>query len=96
MSGRRLHKEEVKAKLRMKYGSMRAFAHAHGVSDQLVKDFLRGQSGTIGPVVLSEIGFDPRHHTISIESTLVVIRKRNPTNVHGEKSREATNAAVPN
>lgn len=80
----------------MKYGSMRSFARTHGVSDQLIKDFLRGQSGTIGPLVLSEIGFDPEHYTISVESTLVVIRKRNPTNVHGQKAGEARHAAVPN
>jgi lambda repressor-like predicted transcriptional regulator len=39
-----LHREEIKAQLRMKYGTIEAFEHARGLPSRSVKDVLRGRA----------------------------------------------------
>ncbi len=65
MSKTTIHKEDVKAIIRKRYGSLEAFASARGVKSQAVRDLLRGKAR--GPIaeVADELGCDPDQLQIS-------------------------------
>lgn len=54
-----IHREDAKALLRKRYGSVRAFSAARGLDGQQVRDFLRGKSGKARAAVASELGVAP-------------------------------------
>lgn len=60
-----MHREDVKAVLRKRYGSIEAFALARGLKSQAVRDLLRGKAR--GPIreVARELGVKPEHLQIS-------------------------------
>ena len=59
MGSTAIHREDVKAILRKRYGSVRAFSSARGVNGQQVRDLLRGKSGKARAVVATELGVEP-------------------------------------
>jgi len=60
-----IHPEAVKAAIRMRYGTLAAFAATHRLEAQAVRDLLRGVSATAKPHVAELLGVDPDHLTIS-------------------------------
>lgn len=54
-----IHREDVKALLRKRYGSLEAFQHASGLDGQQVRDLLRGKSMKARAAVARELGVDP-------------------------------------
>jgi lambda repressor-like predicted transcriptional regulator len=60
MAKRKLHPEEVKARLRMKHGSMTAFENANGLSRGAVCDALRGKSNRTLRLIAEAIGISNR------------------------------------
>ena len=55
----------------MRHGTLKRFAEARGVSGQSVRDYLRGQSTTVHPIVAAELGYQPDQFEISRDSTNV-------------------------
>jgi lambda repressor-like predicted transcriptional regulator len=66
-----LHREVVKAEIRMRHGSIEAFAEAHGLKSQVVRDLLRGQSAAAKEAVADLLGVDAEHLIITRDSTHV-------------------------
>lgn len=60
-----MHREDVKAFLRKRFGSLEAFAAANGLLPQQVRDLLRGKSSAAKAAVAAELGIDPDHFVIS-------------------------------
>ena len=60
-----MHKEDVKAVLRKRYGSLEAFATARGVKSQAVRDLLRGKARGAVAEVAKELGLKPDQLKIS-------------------------------
>jgi len=54
-----IHREDVKAILRKRYGSVEAFQEAQGLEGQQVRDLLRGRSAAARVAVAKELGVDP-------------------------------------
>jgi lambda repressor-like predicted transcriptional regulator len=71
MSVTTLHPEEVRARLRIVYGTMEAFAASQDINSQVVRDLLRGQSSTAHAIVAKALGFEPDQLKISRHSTIV-------------------------
>lgn len=59
-----IHREDVKALLRKRYGSIENFASLSGIESQAVRDFLRGKSNAVKQLVAKELGVEPDHLTI--------------------------------
>lgn len=75
----RVHKEDVKATLRKKYGSVEAAQGAMGFAGTQLRDLLRGRSSrNVHAAVAKELGLDPDH----LEITTGVVHKS------GDKNRE--------
>ena len=66
-----MHRETVKAAIRMKFGSIRAFADANELSAQGVRDLLRGTSSTAKDTVAKLLNVDPDHLVITRGSPFV-------------------------
>ena len=62
-----VHREDVKALLRKRYGSIEAFQAAHGLVGQQVRDLLRGKSNRALVAVAGEFGVEPDHLSITNE-----------------------------
>lgn len=60
-----IHPEVVKAAIRMKCGSLRAFAEQSGLKEQAVRDLLRGTSNTAKKAAAELLGVDADQLTIS-------------------------------
>lgn len=60
-----IHREDVKAELRKRFGSLEAFCEARGLESQQVRDLLRGKSSTARAAVANELGIDPDHFVIT-------------------------------
>lgn len=54
MSGIALHKETLKAELRIRYGSLRAFEERHELATDSVRDVLRGRASRHAEVAIAE------------------------------------------
>lgn len=54
-----MHREDVKALLRKRYGTLEKFAVIAGVEAQAVRDLLRGKSQRAHPEVAAEVGVEP-------------------------------------
>lgn len=63
-----MHPEAVKAAIRIKYGSVRAFAAKRGLTRDSVVDLLRGKSTTAKEAVAEVLGVDPVHLEITTKS----------------------------
>lgn len=59
-----IHREDVKAALRKRYGSIENFATLVGMEAQAVRDLLRGKSNAAKAVVAKELGVAVDHLTI--------------------------------
>lgn len=66
-----VHPEAVKAAIRIKFGSIDAFARDRGFKPQAVRDCLRGQSDRPKKAIAELLGVDPDHLSISRDSTIV-------------------------
>lgn len=71
MSVTTLHPEEVRAKLRIAFGSLERFAAARNVKSQLIRDYLRGQSHVAHDIIAEAIGLEPDQLQVSRRSTNV-------------------------
>lgn len=60
-----IHREDVKAILRKRYGSAEAFQEEKGLTGQQVRDFLRGRSSKALAAIAEELGVDPDHLIIT-------------------------------
>lgn len=69
MSSVIMHPEAVKAVIRMRHGTLAAFAAVHRLKADAVRDTLRGTSSTAKPHVAELLGVDPDHLVISKDST---------------------------
>ncbi|WP_155908423.1 helix-turn-helix domain-containing protein [Asticcacaulis sp. YBE204] len=56
MAKRKLHPEEVKARLRINHGSMTAFEEANGLNRGATNDALRGKSKSTLKVIAQSLG----------------------------------------
>ncbi|MBY0306427.1 MAG: helix-turn-helix domain-containing protein [Sphingomonas sp.] len=65
MATNAVHKEDVKAVLRKRYGSIDAFQDAKGLSGQQVRDLMRGKSSAAREAVAQELGVDADHLVIT-------------------------------
>ena len=63
-----IHREDVKAQLRKRYGSLAAFSEARGLLAQQVRDLLRGKSNAAKAAVATELGVDPDQLVITSDS----------------------------
>lgn len=54
-----MHREDVKALLRKRYGSIERFSAAKLLASQAVRDLLRGKSKRALPAVAAEVGVAP-------------------------------------
>jgi lambda repressor-like predicted transcriptional regulator len=77
-----MNPEAVKAAIRIKHGSMEAFAATAGLKSQAVRDFLRGQSARAKPAVAELLGVDPDHLVLSTDSTNVEIGNTSEDGAH--------------
>ena len=66
-----MHPEAVKSAIRMKHGTLVAFAALHRLEVQAVRDCLRGTSSTAKPHVAALLGIDAGQLVISRDSTNV-------------------------
>lgn len=66
-----MHREAVKAAIRIKHGSLAAFADAHELTTQSVRDLLRGQSNRAKASVAKLLGVNPDQLVITTHSTNV-------------------------
>lgn len=82
------HREEVKAMLRMRYGSIEAFQNAKELGSQAVRDLLRGKSKTAHEAVAAEFGVDPDHFIITQE----VVPVCGHSNTHAAAHRQNAGA----
>lgn len=69
MSSVTMHPEAVKAAIRMRHGTLAAFAATHGLEAHVVRDLLRGMSSTAKPVVADLLGVTADQLVISRDST---------------------------
>lgn len=53
-----VHREDVKATIRKRYGTVVAFQVARGLAGQQVRDLLRGKSNAALSVIADELGVD--------------------------------------
>ncbi len=60
-----IHREDVKALLRKRYGSIEAFQALRGLSGQQVRDLFRGKSSKALPAVAQELGVEADHLVIA-------------------------------
>jgi len=65
MSTTTFHREDVKAILRKRYGSVEAFQSAKGLKGQQLRDFLRGKSTKALAAVAAELDLDPHELVIT-------------------------------
>lgn len=77
-----MHPEAVKAAIRMRHGTLAAFAASNRLSAQAVRDLLRGMSSTAKPHVAALLGVDPDHLMISRDSTLVEVNSKPSSVLH--------------
>lgn len=66
-----IHREKVKAAIRIKHGSLEAFAEANDLTSQSVRDLLRGQSNRAKAAVANLLGVQPDQLVITKQSTNV-------------------------
>lgn len=66
-----MHREAVKAQIRMRHGSLAQFATAEGLKPQQVRDLLRGKSNGAKPAVAKLLGVETDHLSITADSTNV-------------------------
>lgn len=60
-----VHREDVKALLRKRYGSIEAFQELKSLTRQAVRDLLRGKSNAAKAAVANEFGVEPEHLEIT-------------------------------
>lgn len=60
-----LHPERVKAEIRMRCGTLVRFAEENSLTEEQVRDFLRGRSNTAKTAVSKLLGIDPDHLFLS-------------------------------
>lgn len=60
-----IHREDVKAALRKRHGTLEAFQEAAGLTGQQIRDLLRGKSKVALAAVAKELGLDPNHLIIT-------------------------------
>ncbi|WP_454278057.1 helix-turn-helix domain-containing protein [Sphingomonas sp. Marseille-Q8236] len=62
-----LHREDVKAALRKRHGTVTAFAQHKGLKPQQVNDWMRGRtSAVVARAVAEELGVEALHHAASL------------------------------
>ena len=71
MQATQFHREDIKALLRKRYGSVEAFQEACGLDGQQVRDLLRGKSNKARAAVAHELGVDPDQLVITSEEVPV-------------------------
>lgn len=65
-----LHREDIKAELRKRHGSVQAFAIAHGLKAQAVADWLRGRtSQRVADAIAAEIGDTEAGESIKVDDS---------------------------
>ena len=89
MSVTQMHREDVKAILRKRYGSIERFAATHKIQTQAVRDFLRGKSKTVLSTVAAEIGVKPDQLIITLGVPIPGTHSRRKARKHGQKSSAA-------
>lgn len=68
MSTTIMHREDVKAELRKRFGSLEQFAAARDLLPQQVRDLLRGKSNAAKAAVAIELGIDPDQLVITSDN----------------------------
>ncbi|CAN5453634.1 hypothetical protein BH09PSE4_BH09PSE4_13810 [soil metagenome] len=86
MSSVTMHPEAVKAAIRMRHGTLAAFAALHRLEAQAVRDLLRGMSTTAKPHVAALLGVDPEHLVISRDSTVVESNSKRAKPAHRQNA----------
>lgn len=66
-----IHREHVKAAIRVRHGSLEAFAEAADLKSQQVRDTLRGTSSSAIAAIATLLGTDAHHLKIVRGSTMV-------------------------
>ena len=89
MSATTVHREDVKAILRKRYGSLEAFQVAHGLEGQQVRDLLRGKSKTACAAVAEELGVDPEQLVITSGEVPVCGDSKRSSDAHGQNAAAA-------
>jgi lambda repressor-like predicted transcriptional regulator len=82
MSSVSMHPEAVKAAIRMRHGTLAAFAAVHRLEAQAVRDLLRGMSSTAKPYVAELLGVEPDQLVISRDSTDVELHSAGSKRSH--------------
>lgn len=82
MSSVTMHPEAVKAAIRMRHGTLAAFAAMHRLEAQAVRDLLRGMSSTAKPHVAELLGIEPDQLVISRDSTDVEFHSALTSSAH--------------
>lgn len=67
MKATQMHREDVKALLRKRYGSIERFSAAKDLASQAVRDLLRGKSRRALAAVAAEIGVAPDQLVITYD-----------------------------
>jgi len=60
-----IHREDVKAVLRKRYGSIENYAMLTGIESQAVRDLLRGKSNAAKAAIAEELGVEADHLIIT-------------------------------
>ncbi|MDX1966579.1 MAG: helix-turn-helix domain-containing protein [Planctomycetaceae bacterium] len=89
MGGTAIHREDVKALLRKRYGSIEAFQDARGLTGQQVRDLLRGKSNAAKAAVAEELEISPDHLVI----TTGTLPKRGTHNTRSRATHRLSEAA---
>lgn len=82
MSSLTMHPEAVKAAIRMRHGTLAAFAAIHKLEAQAVRDLLRGMSTTAKPHVAELLGVEADQLVISRNSTGVESLSKTQPSAH--------------
>ena len=74
-----LHREDIKAELRKRHGTVTAFADCRGLKRQAVADWLRGRtSASVARAVAKELGLTNVRHedvqSINVDNTRNAVR----------------------
>lgn len=77
-----INREQIKGVIRIRYGSMAAFASEHGLKAQQVRDCLRKLSTAAKPAIAELLGIDPDHLEITLDSPFVELASSKAGRAH--------------
>lgn len=83
-----VHREDVRAELRKRHGTIAEFARVNGVSPQVIKDFFRGKSNAAKRMVARELGLDP-DHMVLVTGTLPPKRRNSTRSLDAQHEKRA-------